>query len=497
MIDDASEHVRAANVRPPAWKNPEPEEKYHLVIIGGGPAGLTAAHAAAALGAKVALIERDRLGGTDLNVGTVPSKAIIQSSRVFAEMRDSVRYGVPDPADVELDFTGIMKRMRRLRARASRDAAAARLVTAGVDVFFGTARFVSGDAIDVAGATLRFRKAMIATGSRPDMPAIPGLLDASFLTNETVFDLTALPKRLLVIGGGPLGCELAQAFHRLGAHTTIVQNLPLFLPKEERDAAQILSDALARDGLEVRLNTTVTRVRVERGETMVDLISDDYHSTVTVDAIFSGTGRRPNIEGLNLAAANVEADPVDGIRVDDLLRTTNRRIYAAGDVCLEHQFTHVAEATGRMVVRNALFLGHERLSELVVPWCTFTDPEIAHVGTSVRDAHDRDLPVTTYVIPLHEVKRAITDGTNVGFVKIHVRDGTDRILGATIVARHAGEMIGEVTAAMTAGVGLRTLARVIHTSPVQAGAIQMAAQAFCRAQITPTLKARLMRWLTR
>ncbi|MEO8549111.1 MAG: mercuric reductase [Kofleriaceae bacterium] len=497
MTDDASELERAANVQPPAWKNPQPASSYHLVIIGGGPAGLAAAHAAAALGAKVALIERDRLGGTDLNVGTVPSKAIIQSSHVFAEMRDSVRYGVPDPADVELDFAGIMRRMRRLRARVSCDASAARLVTAGVDVFFGAARFLAGDAVEVAGATLRFRKALIATGSRPHMPAIPGLLDASFLTNENVFDLTALPGRLLVIGGGPLGCELAQAFHRLGAQTTIVQNLPLFLPKEERDAAQILSDALARDGLEVRLNTTVTRVRVERGETVVDLVSDDYHSTVTVDAIFNGTGRRPNVQGLNLEAADVDHDPVAGIRVDDLLRTTNRRIYAAGDVCLEHKFAHVAEATGRMVVRNALFLGRERVSELVVPWCTFTDPEIAHVGTSVRDARDRDLPVTTYVIPLHEVTRAITDGTDIGFVKIHVRDGTDRILGATIVARHAGEMIGEITAAMTAGVGLRTLARVIHTSPVQAGAIQRAAQAFCRTQITPTLKARLMRWLTR
>jgi pyruvate/2-oxoglutarate dehydrogenase complex dihydrolipoamide dehydrogenase (E3) component len=467
------------------------------VIIGGGPAGLAAAHAAAALGAQVALVERDRLGGTDLNVGTVPSKAIIQSSRVFVEMRDSVRYGVPGPAEVDLDFAAIMKRMRRVRARVSRDASVAQLVAAGVDVFFGAARFVTGEAIEIAGATLRFDKALIATGSRPQMPAIPGLLDSNLLTNETVFDLTTLPARLLVIGGGPLGCELAQAFHRLGARTTIAQNRPLFLPNEERDAAQILSDAFARDGLEVRLNTTVTGVRSVAGETVVDMVSDDYHSTVTVDAIFNGTGRRPNVEGLNLAAAQVEYHPLSGICVDDLLRTTNRRVYAAGDVCVEHKYAHIAEATGRMVVRNALFLGRERLSELVVPWCTFTDPEIAHVGRSVRDAHDRDVPVTTYVIPLHEVTRAITDGVEIGFVKLHVRDGTDHILGATIVARHAGEMIGEVTAAMTAGVGLRTLARVLHTSPVQASAIQMAAQAFCRTQLTPSLKARLMRWLAR
>lgn len=497
MTNEVYEHERLASVRPPAWKNPRPADRYHLVIIGAGPAGLAAATTAAALGAKVALIERELLGGDCVNVGCVPSKAIIRSSRVYAEMREATRYGAHPPPDVAVDFAAVMDRMRRLRARVSRGDAADRLAAAGVDVFFGEARFADADTVTVDGATLRFRKAMIATGSRPEVPSIPGLVDAGYFTNETIFELTVMPDRLLVIGGGPLGCELAQAFSRLGAKTIIVQHLPLFLPKEERDAAQVLSDAFARDGLEVRLNTAVSQVRVDRGQIYAELITDDYKSTVTVDAILTGVGRIPNVDGMNLDAVGVEYDAVTGIRVDDFLRTTNRRIYAAGDVCLEHRHTHTAEETARMVVHNALFLGRRRLSELTVPWCTFTDPEIAHVGLSVREARDRDIPVKSFTIPLHEVSRAVVDSEDIGFVKIHVRDGTDRILGATIVARHAGEMISEITLAIVAGIGMRTLSRVMHASPVQAGAIKAAADAYCAAAVTPAIKARLQRWLAR
>ena len=289
-------------------------------------------------------------------------------------------------------FAAVMRRMRRIRARLSRTDSVGRLGAAGVDVFFGPARFIGPDALTVDGATLRFKKAMIATGARPDTPSIPGLVEAGYLTNETVFDLPDLPRRLLVIGGGPLGCELAQAFSRFGTQTIIVQDLPLFLPKEERDAAQILSSAFARDGIEVRLNTTAVGVRVEHGEKLVDLVSDDYKSTVAVDAILTGVGRVPNVSGLNLEDAGVEYDTTAGIRVDDFLQTTNRRIYAAGDACLEHKFTHTADASARIVVQNALFLGRRRLSALTVPWCTYTDPEIAHVGLYVREARAQRIP---------------------------------------------------------------------------------------------------------
>ena len=495
VAQDAYERERLQNVHPAAWRNPQPADRYSLVVIGAGPAGLVAAHAAAALGANVALVERDLLGGDCLNIGCVPSKTIIRTSRLYAEMRNAQRYGAWLPAEIRVDFAAVMDRMRGIRARISRADSARRLTAAGVDVFFGDARFTAPDALTVDGARLRFKKAMIATGARPDTPSIPGLVEAGFLTNENVFDLTTLPRRLLVIGGGPLGCELAQVFCRLGAQTTIAQNMPLFLPKEERDAAQILSDAFARDGIEVRLNTEAVRVRVEGGQKLVDLVSDDYQSTVTVDAILTGTGRLPNVEGLALETAGVDCDAITGVRVDDFLRTSNPRIYAAGDVCLEHKFTHTADASARIVVQNALFLGRRRLSALTIPWCTYTDPEIAHVGLYVREARERNIPVKTFTIPMHDVDRAIADGEETGFVKIHVKEGTDRILGATIVASHAGDMINEITLAMVAGIGLKTLARVIHAYPTQAEAIKLAADAYSRTRLTPTIQALLRRWL--
>jgi len=492
---DAHERERLDNVRPPEWRNPRPADRYSLVVIGGGTAGLVAAHAAAALGARVALVERHLLGGDCLNVGCVPSKAIIRTSWLYAEMRDAERYGAQVPADMRVTFADVTERMRSIRARISRADSVQRLAAAGVDVFFGEARFTGTDALTVDGLKLRFRKAMIATGSRPDTPAIPGLAEAGFLTNENVFDLTELPRRLLVIGGGPLGCELAQAFCRLGARTTITQHWPFFLPREERDAAQLLSDAFARDGIEVRLNTDAVKVRVENGEKLVDLVSDDYQSSIAVDAILTGTGRLPNVDGLNLEAAGVDYDRKAGIRTDDFLQTSNRRIYAAGDVTLEHKFTHTADAAARIVVRNALFLGRRRVSALTIPWCTYTDPAIAHVGLYVQQARERNIPVKTFTIPMHDVDRAITDNEETGFVKIHVKERTDRILGATVVACHAGDMINEITLAMVAGIGLRTLARVIHAYPTQAEAIRKAADAYNRTRLTPNVRWILRRWL--
>lgn len=492
---DGYELERLENVHPSGWRNPQPADRYNLVVVGAGTAGLVAAHGAAGLGAKVALIERRWLGGDCLNVGCVPSKAILRTSRLYAEMRAAGHYGAETPADVRVDFPALMQRMRAIRARISRADSVSRLCAAGVDVFFGEARFIRGDALTVDGATLHFKKALVATGARPDTPSIPGLAEAGYLTNENVFDLTELPRRLLVIGGGPLGCELAQAFCRFGSKTVIAQSWPMFLPHEERDAAQILSDAFARDGIAVQLNTKAVRVRVEHGQKRVDLVSDDHESTVVADAILTGTGRVANVEGLDLEAAGVDYDCVTGIRVDDFLRTSNPRIYAAGDVCLEHKFTHTADASARIVVQNALFLGRKRISALTIPWCTYTDPEIAHVGLYVRKAREQGIPVKTYTIPMHEVDRAIADGEDTGFVKIHVKDRTDQILGATIVARHAGEMINEITLAMVAGIGLRTLASVIHAYPTQADAVKKAADAYNRSRLTPTIQSLLRRWL--
>jgi pyruvate/2-oxoglutarate dehydrogenase complex dihydrolipoamide dehydrogenase (E3) component len=494
--DDAFEQRRLGDVHPEAWVNPTPADRYALVIVGAGPAGLVAAEMAAALGARVALIERHLIGGTCLNTGCVPSKALIRTSRLYAEMRDAARYGAKAPEHIEVDFPAAMERVRRLRSHLSRGSSVRRLAAKGIDVFFGNVRFTGRDTLNVNDQSLRFGKAMIATGARPHIPVIPGLREAGFLTNASVFNLTELPKRLLVIGGGPLGCELAQAFRRLGSSVTIVQDMPLFLEREERDAAQILSDAFTRDGIEVRLNTRAVGVRIVDGEKVVDLVSDDYHSSVTVDAILTGVGRMPNVHGLDLEKAGVEFDDTSGIRVDDFLRTANPRIFAAGDVCLQDQYTDTAAAAARIVVHNALLRARMRMSELVTPWCTYTDPEIAHVGVYVRDANRQGIPIKTYTVPMHEIDRAVTDSEEGGFVKIHIREGSDTILGATIVARHAGDMINEITLAMVAGIGLRTLSQVIHAYPTQAEAIRQAAKAYNLSRVTPRIRARLRSWLS-
>ena len=482
---------------PPGWRNPTPRGAYHLLVIGAGPAGLVAARAAAALGARVALIERSRLGGDCLNHGCVPSKTMLRSARLVADMRCATNFGIAPPADLKVEFGAVMDRVRRIRERIGRVDSAARLIDEGIDLYCGSARFTGHDGVDVDGLRLRFRKALIATGSRPMLPRIPGLAEAGFLTNETVFELTTLPPSLLVIGGGPLGCELAQAFCRFGTQTTIVHSEPLFLPKEERDAAQMVAGALARGGVAIHLNSKVVKVRLEGGRKLIELVNDGDVSTVAVDQILTGIGRVPAVQDLELEAAGVSYDVDAGIRVDDFLRTTNPRIYAAGDVCLEHKFTDTADASARIVVQNALFLGRKRMSALTIPWCTYTDPEVAHVGLYVKQARERNIAVKTFTVPMHDVDRAIADGEENGFVKIHVRQGTDTILGATIVARHAGEMINGISLAMVAGIGLRTLATVIHAYPTQAAAIKMAADAYTRTRLSPVLGWLSRRWLNR
>ncbi|MDP4078949.1 mercuric reductase [Acidovorax sp. A1169] len=488
---------RIANTRPIGWRSPKPLPLYHLVVIGGGPAGLAAARSAASLGANVALIERHELGGNSLNDGCIPSKSLIRTARLLADMRNSVNFGVASAGETPFDFAGAMLRMRRVTARISRSDAAMNLARAGIHLFFGRARFTGPDAIDVDGMPLSFGKALVATGSRSMLPDIPGLAEAGFLTNETVFELQTLPKSLMVIGGGPLGCELAQVFARFGSRTLISHSEPLFLPQEERDAAQMVSDALARDGVEIHLNSTVTGVQTEGGMKLINLVNDGNTASTRVDAILTGIGRVPAVQDLELEVAGVAYDADSGVHVDDFLRTSNPRIYAAGDVCLGNKFTNTAEASGRMVVRNALLLGHDRISALTVPWCTYTDPEVAHVGLYVRQAREQKIPIKTFTIPMHDVDRAIADGEEEGFVKIHVREGSDSILGATIVARHAGEMINSISLAMAAGVGLQTLASVVFAYPTQGEATRQAADAYAWTLLTPRRLGLVRRWWQR
>lgn len=484
-----------ANVRPAGWIDPTPASVYNLVVVGGGTAGLVTAAAAAGLGASVALVERNLLGGDCLIAGCVPSKAMIRSARLYSDLRHADDFGGREPRNATLDFSKAMQHMRRVRAHISVHDSAKRFRDLGVDVFLGDGAFTGPRSLTVNGATLNFRKAVIATGSHAERPVIDGLDGAGYLTNETVFNLTQRPARLLVIGGGPLGCELAQAFARLGSRVTIANKEPYFLPGEERDAAEILAHSLARDGVQVRLNTDVKSVAMRDGARHVRLATSDEESTEVVDEILVGVGRVPTVRGLNLEAAGVRYDEEKGVHVNDYLQTSNRRIYAAGDVAVACKFTHVADATARIVVQNALFLGRKKYSKLTIPWCTYTDPEIAHVGIYVRQARDRNIPVRTFTVPMSGVDRAITDGEEEGFVKVHVKEGTDTILGATIVARHAGEMINEISLAMLAGIGLGTIAQVIHSYPTQAEAIRKAADAYTRTRLTPFLKRLSARWL--
>ena len=476
-------------VHPENWVNPVPDGRYNLVAVGGGTAGLVSAAGAAVLGGRAALIERAFLGGDCLVTGCVPSKALIRSARAASDVARAGEWGVRVSGS-HVDFAAVMERVRALRAAIGHHDSARRFKDLGVDVYFGDARFTGRDRVEVGGQMLRFARGVVATGARPLIPPIPGLSESGYLTHESVFNLTERPNRLLVIGGGPVGVELAQSFARLGSKVVIVEMLTQFLAHEDPDAVRVLRRSLERDGVEIRLATQVARVDRKR----VTLQSDSGEERLEADAILVGAGRVPNVEGLGLKDAGVEVTP-HGVVVNDRLQTTNKRIYAAGDVALRFKFTHTADASARIILQNALFPGRARVSALTVPWCTYTSPEIAHVGMYEKDAVERGIAMDTFRIDFKELDRAIVDGETEGFVKLHVKHGTDRILGGTIVAEHAGEMIGEITLAIVGKVGLNTLSNVIHPYPTQAEAIRKAADEWKKTKLTPVVSGLLRRWL--
>ena len=493
---DAHNLELLANVHPPDWKNPRPAPRYNLVVIGAGTAGLVTAAGAAGLGARVALVERHLLGGDCLNVGCVPSKCVIRSSRVIGELQRAASLGIRVPDGVEIDFGAVMQRMRRLRAQISHHDSAGRFRnTLGVDVFLGQARFSGSDTLDVGGTSLRFARAVLCTGARAAEPEIPGLADAGFLTNESVFSLTERPRRLAVIGGGPIGCELAQAFHRLGCRVTLFHDNGHLLDREDADAAEIVQNAFRREGIALALDAKILRVERRGDEKAIIADVGGTAREIVVDEILVGAGRRPNVEGLDLEKAGVVYDARQGVQVNDFLRTTNRRIFAAGDVCMRWKFTHAADFAARIVIQNSLFFGRKKLSALCMPWATYTDPEIAHVGLSEREAAARGIEIESFVRPLAEVDRAIVDGETEGFVKVHVAKGSDRIVGGSIVSAHAGELIGELTLAIVGRIGLSTLANVIHPYPTQSEALRQVGDLYNRTRLTPRVKALFRRLL--
>ena len=488
------EHVRLSNVRPAHWPTPTPAGRYHLVVIGGGTAGLVSAAIAAGLGARVALIERHQMGGDCLNVGCVPSKALLRSARAWHDARTAAdRFGGPS-VNGDGDFAAVVARMRRLRAGLSRVDSAARFRELGVDVFFGNARFTDGERVAVTNddgsvSSLHCRRAIIATGGRAAVPDIPGLRDAGYLTNETIFDVDVLPKKLLVIGAGPIGCELAQAFARFGGQVTILDSGARLLPREDADAARLVAASLAADGITMRTGVTIRSVRTDSAQRVISYEVDGAKQEASGNAILVAAGRAPNLDGLGLEEAGV-AHGLKGIVVNDRFRTSNARVYAIGDCASPYQFTHAADAQARRAVANALFfgLGGGKASEIVMPWGTYTSPEVAHTGMTWEEAERAGSQVKALTIPMAEVDRAVLDGEEEGFLRVYLAAGTDRILGATMVAEHAGEIITELTAAIVNGVGLGGLGKTIHPYPTQAEAIRKAADAHSRERLTPRAK---------
>ena len=527
--DDAHNRLLTQHTHPTDWTNPTPPGRYNLVVIGGGTAGLTAAGGCAAVGGRVALIERHMTGGDCLITGCVPSKGIISAARVAATVQDAGAFGVRVPPGSTVDFPAVMERMRRLRIRISPSDSVRHLQEAGVDVYLGEARFVAKDAVEVGGQRLIFARAVIATGGRAVVPPIPGLKEAGFLTNETLFELTVLPKRFVMIGAGPIGCEMAQTFRRLGAQVTPIDTAAHILVREDADAAELVQRALVREGVQLVLNAKVTRVEARHGAkvVVVEQSFDSGRSLRTVpsvlrraqdarpersrrtsgvegqqgqprdlpcDAVLVGVGRAPNTGGLDLDAAGVRYDKT-GVLVSDRLQSSNPRIYAAGDIASRYKFTHTANAFGRMAMVNALFWGRNRMSSAVIPWCTFTDPEIAHVGLYEPQAKAQGYAVTTLTAPFSDNDRAILDGTDGGFVRVHLKQGTDTILGATVVAAHAGDLLTYFTLAMTNRKGLGSLANAIYPYPTQSEILKKLSGLYLQTKLSPRVKGLLSRIL--
>ena len=493
LADDPYDRQLIDNCHPPGWSNPTPAGRYNLVAIGAGTAGLVSAGGAALLGARAAIVERALMGGDCLNVGCVPSKGLIRAARAAYDLRDGARFGARPASEPRPDFGAAMERMRRLRARISPNDGVARFTGMGVDVYLGAARFVGPAAVEVGGARLEFRRAVIATGGRPVAPEIPGLAEAGYLTNETVFTLTELPRRLAVVGAGPVGCELAQAFLRFGSQVTMLTDGGRILPREDADAAEIVRRQLEREGLRFRPGTTVARVERRGADRVLHWGGNGGNESLACDAILVAAGRAPNVEGLGLEAAGVRYSR-DGVEVDDRLRTSNARIYAAGDVCSRFKFTHAADAMARLALTNALFFGRRRASALVLPWCTYTDPEVAHVGSYEAEARAAGYDVATITESLGENDRAILDGEEEGFARVHYDRRTGRLLGGTIVARHAGEMVGELTLAVTTRQKIGALAATIHPYPTQAEVLRQIGDTHFRGRLTPTIRRVLEKW---
>jgi pyruvate/2-oxoglutarate dehydrogenase complex dihydrolipoamide dehydrogenase (E3) component len=511
---DEHNRVLQSMVHPTNYRNPVPSGRYNLVVIGAGTAGLVAASVAAGLGGKVALIERSLMGGDCLNVGCVPSKALLSAARRAADVRSAGCFGVHvgsagEPSQeqktsgpsndaalpVTVDFAAVMRRMRQLRSGISPHDSVQRFSDMGIDVYLGQASFVDDTTIEVDGQRLSFAKAVICTGARAAAPDLDGLDQVPYLTNETLFSLTELPRRLAVLGAGPIGAEMAQAFARFGSEVSLITSKRGLLPNEDREAAAIVQQSLEKDGICLFGGAYDVTVRSsESGSVILKYEHPEQGYDLEVDQLLVAAGRKPNVEGLGLENAGVAYDE-QGVTISDTFQTSNKNIFAAGDICSPHKFTHAADFMARAVVRNALFKGSMKHSSLLIPRSTYTSPELAHIGLTPQDAHQQGIDIDTFTQPMSGVDRAILDGETEGSVRVHVKKGSDTILGATVVSSHAGDMIGAISLAMSQKIGLGAVANAIHPYPTQADAFRKVGDLYNRTRLTPFVARLFKRWL--
>ena len=453
------------------------KKDYNLVVVGGGSAGLVSAYIGSVLKARVALIEKHKMGGDCLNTGCVPSKALLRSAKILSYIKRSKDFGLKS-ARADFEFSDIMNRVQGVIQKVEPHDSIERYTKLGVDCFTGEAKILSPHEVQVNGQILTTQNIIIATGARPAVPPIPGLDQVDFLTTDTIWNLRELPERLVVAGGGPIGCELSQCFARLGSRVTIVEMLPDLLIREDEEASRTVRQKFLAEGMDVRINSKCKEVVLENGKKFMLVEKDGETERVEFDQVLIAVGRAANARGFGLEEIGVKLGPRGTVEVDDYLRTpSHKNIYACGDVAGPFQFTHTAAHQAWYCAVNALFSPFKKfkVDYSVIPWATFTDPEVARVGLNEKEAKEQGIPYEVALYGIDDLDRAIADSEDKGYVKVLTPPGKDKILGVTIVGYHAGDLITEYVLAMKHGLGLNKILGTIHIYPTMAEANKYAA----------------------